>query len=388
MSDQILFSYYCSDAFRGVVEHIPSTRTQPTHIVQNTKSKIDGVVEATITLPSGTFVLLSSPRTEDNSRPLHTLYKSDGFSLSSPVVLSDLSNDESYNLAPFESGFVAYNDSGTHILYYSSVSSKPQKLEVPVVSDTSLKHVLVGSNQSTVVVSRSNKADFQTHDDPKAKVGSVKTEVVIVTKAGAQALTFSQNLDDIFTSVAPCGTNRVCFVSKKNLYVYDVSNSRVTLLYKISDVSEMFSLTSHLMLVRGNGVLDFDVDTKTGYLDYSFGPFTTCGATPSGPSAYIVCIKDKNEKTYALFINQASKNTDSIDKKFAELSNNTAFKAVTLNNQFIFITPEIPLIRNSATNEYEYDPVAQKSAASTISSEIDKLGIDKKIFTIINTSGN
>lgn len=384
-----LYSYYCNDTYRNVAMHVPATATQPNYITTNKNGNIDAAVEANATTKQGDLVLLRAVATEDTSKPLHTVYVSGNqFELKNPVPLPDLNNQKSYLMQPYEDGFIAYDTKYQDVFYYPSTTSKPQRFVIPTASDASLKRTIFGASNDTAIVARSDKSDFQNHDNTNIKIGNVKTQLTIFHGGDTKNIMFTQKLDNYFVSITPCGTDKACLVSNQVLYVYDISGNKAKLLFTLNDAKSVSDVNSQLIVVQALGVLNLDVDKQSGYYEYTFGKYEYCGLQ-STSTGYLLCVRDpKTTVTYALNITQSKDDlSDGIDKKFLELLDVAEIKSASMYKNFVFISPELgELVYNKSLRSFGYDPVVRKNANQKIDEELTKLGFNKSTYTITNTA--
>ena len=384
----VLYSYYCNDTFDNVFEHVPATSSLPTYIRKNTNTAVTGTVEGSATVSDATYLLIKSTVTEDQSKPVHFAYVAgDNFSLTEPVPLASLQATKNYQVAPFKQGFLVYSDSNDNFWYYDHSFGNPVNISIPSASDQTLKRTLLGFDSDTLVIARSDKSDFQNHDDPSIKIGNVKTQVDIYKDGAFRSVTFSQKLDNFFSSVSPCGNNLVCFVSNNTLYVYDVSGKDAKLDYTVNDVGQIYSAAGQTLLVHGNNLLNLDVAAKTGYIEYSFGNYKSCGLTPSTNRSFTLCVSRSDGSSSALRIDQSVDDKNQIDKKVLGLYTTPGFKSVSVYGQYIFIAPDLgQLIYDKSIGGFNYSQSARSVASSKINTVANQLGLQGSGFTVIDTA--
>ncbi len=382
-----LYSYYCNDSFTNVVMHVPATASLATYISKNTKIGVDGSVEGTANLGGKTYLLLRSPATEGTSKPTHTAYSAgSNFSLINPIPLKDLDNSAVYEIATFQDGFLVYNAPKNDYWYYGQGFSNPRHLQVPGLKDPSLKRPLVGFNKTTLVITRSNKSDFENHDNPNNKIGKVKTQVDIYENGAFKTVVFDQKLDNFFTGLEPCGQDLICMISNKKLYVYDISGDNAKLSYGVNGVDYIYTAANQTLLIRDKDILNFNAATANGYVEYSFGSYGYCGLQRDTDNGYILCVSGISGVPSALYIDRTKDNTDNIDKKVGKLGESKEVKSVSAYGKFIYIVPNLgDLVYNRSIKGYDYDPAVKKSVASKINQTVDELGMDRSSYTVINT---
>jgi hypothetical protein len=103
-------------------------------------------------------------------------------------------------------------------------------------------------------------------------------------------------------------------------------------------------------------------------------------------SSFGLCTKDENGKKVALLVNQEQENTDSINIKIEQLARLSEVKSVSIYGRYIYISPDIGNPQpNPQTGFFEYDKTTVKNANAIINQEIDRIGISRSTYTIINT---
>lgn len=385
LASGVLYSYYCNDAFSSVLQHVPAKQSQPTYTAKNTGSKVEGSVEGSAQLGGQTYVMIRATETEDTSRPTHTVYLAGAnFSLSSPIALKELNNSRQYQLTAFQNGFLLYSGTDDDYWYYQRGFTAPKHLDLPKLSDQSMKRKLVGFNNDTLVIARSNKSDFDNHDTPSIKIGQVKTQVDIYKNGSFRTVSFEQNFENVFTGVQPCGSEYVCIASNNKLYAYEVVDDTLKLLNTVSDVSFIYSSGSQTLLVRSDGILSYNPASSSGYLVYSFDAMKYCGYQPVSETSFIVCVASQGEVPFALLVDTSKDNSDSIDKKVVELQKDSHVKGVSVYGHSIYISPDQgSFIYIQSLGEYGPDPAKRAAAIKDINSTIQRIGIDTKTYKII-----
>lgn len=322
-----LYSYYCGDLYSNITEHFSTTATSAAYSSKNKNTATAGAVEGTATVGDKTFVLLNVPPIEGSAKPAHTIYMAgDNFSLVNPVSLSDLDNQKSYKITNFQQGVLLYSSDLSDIVSYGPSFSSPKHIKLPEVKDNTLQGLLVGSNKTTLVVARSNRIATESNNDPKAKLGNVKTQIDVYKDGAWKSLLLSQKLDDHFAEVEPCGYSSVCLITNQIMYVYDVSSKKPKLKFTLTDSKHLVPAGGQLLIVRSGGILDMDIDHQTGYIEYAFGGYKYCGLQDGTENGYVLCVKNPDDKSFALYIDRSRDNTDSLDKKLLDLQGNALVK--------------------------------------------------------------
>lgn len=383
----ILYSYYCNDSYANTIEHVPASPPLATYVKKVNSSNISGTIEGTANAGNVAYLLVKALASEGATQPVHTVYTVSGDTV--PVntkSLADLDGAKTYNLVSFAQGFLVSSQSSDDFWYYDSGFTNPTHLTPPKLSDDSMKRVISGASQDTFVLARSNKADFQNHDNNTIKIGNVKTQVDIYKNGSFKSLVFNQELDNFFTNVQPCGDNLVCFVSNQSLYVYDVGGKSAKLRSVVSGVNTIFSGAGQTLLVQDKGILDFDAGQGTGYYSYIFGPYHFCGLTPNTASSYTICVADSGDSSSSLLINQFVDNKDSIDKKISDLRKVPEIKSISPYANYIFIAPNLGQpVYDKAIAGFDYSADAKAAANAKINAAIKQANIDQSVYTVVNS---
>ena len=132
--------------------------------------------------------------------------------------------------------------------------------------------------------------------------------------------------------------------------------------------------------------MSFNPDLLKGFAEYSYGDSHFCGMQKIDTSKYVLC-SNAGSETAALLVDRNTANTDSIDKKIQQLKKISFIDNVSIYGKYIFISPNLgPLVYDNSIKGYNYDPASKRSVSSKINEEIDKIGIDRKAYSIINTA--
>jgi hypothetical protein len=385
----ILYSYPCNGPVSSIVKHVPATKTQPTYTQKNTNNSVGGTIEGSFSYQDSTYLVVKAPENEDTRRPQHTVYRvGDNFVLLNARSLGGLDNSKTYQVSPLGDKTVFYTSTYEDIILYDTNFSKSERLNLPPVKDTSLKRALLGVNGDRLLVARSNKADFDNHDNTNVKIGEVKTQLDVYQGGSFKTIVFSKKLDNFFVDAEPCGTNEVCMLSNKTLYVYSTSGEKATLLFSLSGVNYLKTIADKLLVVRDDKLLVLDVAKQGGSIDYTFSPYRYCGLQNNNDTSYILCVVNPKNVTMALYVDRTQNNTDSIDKKIAGLNDLENVKSVSLYRNQLYISPGLGNpVYNRVTNSFGYDEALRKATNAKINSTIDELGIDRTKYVITNTAG-
>ena len=132
--------------------------------------------------------------------------------------------------------------------------------------------------------------------------------------------------------------------------------------------------------------MEFDVDKGTGYYDYIFGPYKFSSVAFLLDSFLLSLTSDKLGTT-VLQISKESPDATEIDKKIFSLSQLPNIKTISVSRNFGYIAPDLGEPEyNFTTKNFEFNKEKIQAYDQIINDEITKLGIDRTVYTLINTS--
>lgn len=372
-SGQILLSSNCGNSFSDVDVHTPATSDQPTFI-QKTDSNIDGTVEGFITLNGAAFVLIQS-----NDSGAHTLYKlQNDLTLTEPHLLSNLDNNTSYSIQAYKDGFVVYTATSEDFLYYTSVTATPSTISMDKSVAKDFEPYAQKIENNSLLVAYTNVPD----SPDASKVTHPKTTVVVATNGNLSTYVFNKQYGDM----SLCAQTSLCLLANGQLDVYDISNAQSVFQYSLSNVQSMAVTTHGFVVVKDQGVFEFNPTNRSGFLSYSFGDYSYCGLQLDGDAnGYSLCLTNNKGKKVALHIDPNSTANDTIDKQIAALLKLPSINNVSIYDKYIFISPNVgdPVYVDSLQG-FDYDPVVKKQAYDAIDQYIQVLGIDTSTYHIIH----
>ncbi len=379
------FSYSCPGGmYKDVKYHVPPTKDFPTYVTNPTIPGQLGQVEGTFTTPSGNYILIKTAA--DN--PQHKVYKlgnaSDVLNLvdAKGIALNGADANSTYNVRAFDKGFLVYSPDFSNMLYYSDINGSPTTMSLgkPKTKGLSANQDIIDASNGTLLTAYyqgnpggnpgAAPVTGQTEVD-YGKPGAVKHFVIPGDLSGAQF----------------CGTNKFCLLNSSNIMtVYDIAGKKPRELYKVYDINSILSTPTGLLAASKSqkAIFKFDVDQRTAYIDYSLGDFNFSRMQPL-MNGYIVSVTDNKKQEFALSIDSAKQDTDSIDKKVLAIESNPIL-TVTPYGNVIYITPYIgSLAYNPATGQFDYDPLTKSIAINQMNSAIDNAGVNRNKYTIIST---
>lgn len=390
----VLMSMVCTDKLENLKIHMPSTANSPT-FTKKIQSTVEGYVEGVATTKEGTIVLLNSAK----KLTVHTAYLLTGDGqLSGGTILTDLTA-EYYSLAKYKDGFIAYDDKGRDIFYYTSINAKPTKISTDGISDSSSLYsidtqgdfVLLAytntNNREEVTI---NPEGIQTETEQasktfaRSKKTEEKSEVLIYSNGRFRRFDFNTAP----TRIRLCGSNKLCLLDDKGtLEIYETAGTKPKYLYSLLGVTDIENIDLGLLVFRKEGVFLFDTASRSGSLNYgSDSSYSFCGIQATDNN-YILCLVNKRGDRVALQIDQSKTDQDNIDKKVAQLLQLPGVKNVSVYDKSIFISPDLgELVYDESIKSFNYDPATKKAINDGINSKLVELGIDKSVYRVVNMS--
>lgn len=379
----LLVSYTCRDTYNNVKIHVPAISGQPTYATANTDKNASGTIEGIINATEGNLALIYTPANPDaKTAASHSIYRLNGSATLTSTkarALTELNTDKTYSIKPYKSGFVVYDDAFEQIMYYASTGTAAISVDIPKPETKGFSATTLNTSGDSITVTYSNNIGGDTDASPK---GGPKIVVAVYKDGHAGQFTF----DGQYAGVRACGNQKLCLLKDKTLEIQDISHKKLSKLFSIPNVSGLESLGSDLLAINDSGVLHLNIDSAAGFMEYSFGSYKYCGLQVDD-NGYLLCLTNSKGKNVALHLDQGAASNDSIDKKVAELEKLPEVKNVSAYRQYVFISPNLgDLVYNNSLQAFDYNPVIKKSVGNTINQTIDKIGIDRNAYTIINTS--
>lgn len=373
----ILYSHECGGALETMQAHVPATSTQPT-FTRPSFNETEDVIEGTIKTKEGTILLVYEAVVADhghitelgNGESPHIAHvlKSGSNMLGTGNALKGLPADERYFIQPYREGFLAYSASFSRAFYYASTKANPEEVAIAELENEDLSPNLLSAKDSSFVVA------YAQEDEEDSGLSSS-----LVLHENNQTKTFE--MDKTFESIHLCGNNKLCGLSAGTMYVYDVAGEDAKLQYFVNGVRSMASYGNGLVVSRDGGVISLDIEKRSGYVQYTYDDFVSCGLQPAG-NTYMVCIEGDEGAESMLLIEQA-KTSDSIDKKIASLMDMQELSVVSIYGNFITITPHAGGIKyQPATDTFGYDPEKVRQSKSAIEDRIKTIGLDKSKYKV------
>ncbi len=372
-----LYSYSCGS--ETVSHHVPATSKLPTYTKK--VSGFSGSIRSLAETKLGTLLLVKAPPATDLIANAHIVSRvGKNMKLNDRKVLDGLSPNETYQILPYEEGFLVVN-TRLEATYYSSLSAEPKQITVPAPADSEYRAVSVTAQNNSIVVLYSNVAADDNTDGEEAVGIKGDTEVIIHNNGSERRFM----VKDHHTSAFLCGDTKLCLLSDR-LSVYDIGEEKARYLYEFTGVSNVIQHQDSLFMVRPHGLQKLNVDTATANLVFGFSDYTYCGNHGSKGGIIVCLINNKNRKV-AVRLDTASPASDLIDQKIAALQKDENIDLVSAYGKYIYVTPRLgPLSRDEKTGLFAHDPGIVKSVNSRINALVSEVGIDTKQYTVINPS--
>mgnify|MGYP007022268094 CR=1 FL=1 len=131
--------------------------------------------------------------------------------------------------------------------------------------------------------------------------------------------------------------------------------------------------------------MSLDAKGRSGFVDYSFHPYKECGGQSQAKN-YLLCVIGPTNQKYALFLDRSANNKDDIDKKIAQIAQLPEIDNVSVYKNFIYLSPNMgPATYRDDINGYGYDANVQIQISRNINRAIDRIGVDRSSYQIINS---
>jgi hypothetical protein len=375
----ILFSRPCDGNLSELTKHSPATSSSPTVTEAPQVDPNSAEIKSLITF-GGQNILL----TLDNAYALSVLRPD--LTFADYTYLPEFAVTSDYTMQTYDQGFVVYSTDLKTIKYFSSLADTASPIDSPE-PDSEISHPVELSTYKNSIGGLFNNEESSSDEASEEKPDSKKlfngtSEFVFYnTKANNDTYTFNK----LYSSGGLCGERKLCLISNNVLDVYDVSSKKAKRLFVVDDVQKILPSPDSLTIIKSNQVVRINPDSKTGFIEYSYGDYKYCGAAQAG-AGYVLCLINNKSDKFALYINTAAINKDSIDKKTAELLRDPNISDLSVYKNYIYVSPNLgrPTIYNAQTRGYDYDPDLKQSTNSKIRTRVKEIGIDQSIYTIIN----
>ena len=362
--------------------HVAATSTQPTYAqkLESSAGEVYGIAKT-----KDGVVALSRTQGDDegDGGTTYSLAVLDGnYNVARRLPLNGIDQNKDYHLQPFKDGFVVYDSGFESVQYFSGLSAAPQKIKISKPNDDKQKIAFVSASNGSMVAVYSDKAGVQPESNT-TYIKKVKNTIVLYTGNQSESVSINKQV----AAAELCGAQTLCALEAytNRLYVYDISNGS-DLLYVVDGVTGIATYGKQLYVSRDDGVVNFDVTTKSGQYIYVSGKNGMCGTTVNS-SGILLCVTDNSGKSALLRLKPGTK-SDSIEQKLSDLSRTNGVKGVSAYGRYIFVTPDFgEQVYVPELNEFDYNPVTKERVTREINSQINTLRIDRTKYSIIIIGG-
>lgn len=388
----VLLSQACGDSVDRLQTHVPATASLPT-FTKKAATPFSGFVEGVANTSEGSIILIKSPDVDEDEGAPHTAYLLNAIgATTNGVALADLEENKVYNLVNYKDGFIVYAPDSSRAYYYTSRAAAPSIISLNQPKTTGLKLNSLNTKDETIVMAYSNdtRRELSNTSDPEGEEihsetvdapSKIKSEVVLQNDGQAKHFVFETEP----ARIRYCAENKICTLDEGVLGIYDVSSDKQKLEFRVTGVTSIENSPSGLLVVREEGVMRLDLDKHQGMIEYTLGDYRYCGIRPEG-TTYIVCVANNDNLRSAILVNPNQNDTDNIDKKIQELAKLGEIKELSIYGNFIYVSPELGDLKYiEASGGFGYDPALISSANTKINQEIERLGIDRNKYTVVNS---
>jgi len=388
-----LLSIPCGDTVTNLQIHQPANAVSPT-FTSKSRTPLSGFLQSTLTINNVTYALIKATPSTDSDGAPYTLYVlSNTGSLTNGLALSDLDPTLNFVATAYQKGVLVYSTTGDDMYYYPTVAAKPSKLSIPGPTDNEMTFnnlttykdaVVVGYSYTPIsqipgaVISVTEELELDNEDSPKTKAGS---EILVYRNNKTTHFKTDSNIN----YAQLCSDSYICIYQEGTLQVFEINDDTLRLDYQVSGVSDFMTTANGIRIVRGDGVVNFDIASKQGNYEYTFGAYAYCGLQ-NDSLGYVLCIRNDNERTAALRIDTSADNGDSIDKKVSRLARDDAVRDVSIYGSFISISPKLgELEYDPAINGYRNNSDNTRQTTAQIDQLYDLIGFDRARYTVTTT---
>lgn len=305
---------------------------------------------------------------------------------------TELSSGDDLNIKRYKEGFIVYAKNKVAAYYYKNLSSSPEKLNFSAI-DGSQFNAFVYKDYITYYPEYSYGGE-DTSDNPPS--------FVISTYNGHEYTT--QDVDSSYKRPFLCGDKLICSLSSisDSFTVDNINNdAKLERKYIFFGVSDYTPYEDGLGLDVKFGLIKISPETGEGYFLTTYPEnLSSCGISPISNQLSLCLIDEQNDDIYAYVLSKtpvvpaahtapqqpqqpiAEPGSD-INKQMQELRQNDNIDVARLDGKFIYINTNVIPIVNAETGRSETDPEELQYAKDNINRNIDEIGIDRNIYTIV-----
>lgn len=371
----MLVSYGCFGRASDAQIHLPATDRLPTR-TQKLDTEPDSIVQGITTVANEPIAILRTSSFVNEADFYEAVRIQPDGSLGGVGILSGLPGGQNYNVHDYNEGFLMYSNGSGTAYYFKSPSSSFEQIQLRKPRNINSAPYALSSLSSVVAVAYAPNNNELDLDEP-----STANQKIEITLSGSrdEVLEF----DKRYSQVVLCGESILCLGLDNVMEMFDISSGDPRLIFKVSGVKYAAPFGEKILVIRGGDVLLVDPTKQEGYVQYAFGNYKYCGQH-IGESTYVLCLINPSGKKVALEINPAADDVDTIDKKVLELYALSSIKNVSIYRQLIYLSPDVGDSTKLTSGEVGYNPETVRRVNESIDQELDKLGIDRNKYTIIN----
>ena len=378
----LLFTYACGADYDSLAVHSPASADTPTTTLTPPSVLPEVAIGGTVNLAGKDLILLSNV-VGGESEQSHSLYDlTPDLRLIHHAALLGLEPAKSYNVSQRGQGFLAYDSSFQDIISYDANAASPQKIDIDRPDNEELAGQQISTDGELIAVAYSDPNRVLDSVDEAAIQNTEKTAVQVYASGQTKSFLF----DGSYYLAQLCAAKYLCLVQDRELVVYDIGGKEAKPVVRIGNVYNIKTVGDKLLVVRYDGVLEFDIASRSGSMQYSYGAYSPCGVETAQNPGYVLCLTNPRKDKVAIYIDPSQDNVDSIDKKLLALLDQPYISAISAYRSFIYISPEL--------GEPEYDepskgfapnPEIKQKTTQDINKIIKELGINPSLYSIINT---
>ncbi|HZP55790.1 MAG TPA: hypothetical protein VFB03_03420 [Candidatus Saccharimonadales bacterium] len=370
-----LVSYTCGDLSQSINMHMPAAGGLPTYLRKSIPVPFTGYVQGIINVSSGIYALVKSTDQSESGNLKYALYHLDNnLNLLNLVNLPSLDTSKQFSVKPSGRGYIVYDLSLNTVLYYTPDKNQPSVISIPRPKNKDLAPVYLDSADLNYAALYASGEDIKTN----AKDPNGSSEVILNQSGQNRDLSFKQT----YRAARLCEKAQLCMLGENKLDVYDIKSSKPKLMFSMNGIKNIDSSGSSLLIINDEGILNFNILSRSGSYDYTYGDYRF-NTIQTSVNNYVLNLTNNKKQDLALLINSTQPDSDSIDKKIAQLERVPQIKNVSIYGSFISIVPNLGEPKYIPDIDgYDYDPSMKQAAKTAIEKAIDQLGINRKAYTI------
>lgn len=363
------YSNSCNESLYGVVEHVRATESSPTYIQPLGSNLYSGDLYGIQSYGEGSVTALLK---DSEGVARYSLQTFDRGLRPGPRVVLDINPNKDFLLSKINGKpFVIARDFSEGFSYDIAGNNK-----MMVFSN---KNSRISSHPMSVDVKRDKVILLYSPEPIDENTNKVITETI---QPEASTLTTLNNrtkkthvLDGIYSKALFCGNN-ICLLNNRGLSVFRTNGDTLSYEYTLPGIRDVLNNGDGTKFISDEGVVAYDTDTQTGFIEYSFGGMRYCGQGTSD-TGYILCLIDNKLGKVGIKISPDKPNNGlSIDKKAAEIAKNPAVDTVSVNGKFVFVAPKYTNIDSSSRKKLDV-------INSSVDGAVNSVNINKNTYRVI-----